>query len=65
MSDNFEVFDIMECGPYLVLRCETLPKPDVRPFTIAGCVAVWIEEDEGLPAEICLGDLANGVDFFL
>ena len=65
LSDNFDVFDIMECGPYLVLPCKTLPEPSIRPFTIAGCVAVWIEEDGGLPAEIGLGDLANGADLDL
>ena len=62
LGKEFGVYDIHIAGPYLVLYCNTLPAEEDRPFTIAGCVTVWLGEDEGLPAEIGLGDVGDGED---
>ena len=52
----------MISGPYLSLHCEKVPDPDDRPFTVAGCVAVWLSEDEPYPSELDLGDLGGSDD---
>ena len=65
LADNFGVSEMHECGPYLVLHCKILPEAEHRPFTVAGCVAVWLDDEEGIPAEIGLGDLADGDDMKL
>ena len=62
LGKEFGIFDIMEAGAYLVLFCKTVPDVNKRPFTIAGCVAIWLNEDEGLPPELGLGDLGGGLD---
>lgn len=62
---TFGVTDFLVSFPYLVLWCEDLPDLDTRPFTIAGCVAVWLEEGGSLPAELSLGDLGGGEDIAL
>ena len=63
--DNFSVSNMGDCGPCLVSRCKTLPEAGDRPFTVAGCVAVWLNWEKGLPAELSLGDLANGAELNL
>ena len=35
--------------PFLVLRCSEPPDPVERPFTVSGCVAVWIHMDDPVP----------------
>ena len=58
LDSEFGVSDFMMSGPYLVLYCNRIPDA----HTIAGCIAVWLEEGSPLPAEIKLGDLADGPD---
>ncbi|KAL8782426.1 MAG: hypothetical protein Q9213_005390 [Squamulea squamosa] len=48
----------MACGAFLVLFCPILPPIETRPFTIAGSVAVFIQEDDAVPANIHLGDFS-------
>lgn len=35
--------------PFLVLRCTELPDPVERPFTISGCIAIWLHMDDPVP----------------
>ncbi|KAL8769646.1 MAG: hypothetical protein Q9209_004443 [Squamulea sp. 1 TL-2023] len=62
--ENFSCGDIMACGTFLVLFCPVLPPIESRPFTIAGSVAVFIQEDDAVPADIHLGDFSgfNGLE---
>ncbi|KAL8837875.1 MAG: hypothetical protein Q9170_002350 [Blastenia crenularia] len=61
LESHFDCTDYMTCGPFLVLFCGTLPAEHFRPFTIADCVTVWVQEDDAaLPAELSLGDSASG-----
>jgi hypothetical protein len=62
LFENFEVFDLMICLPFLILRCMGAPPPpDKRPFSIAGCIAVWIGVDDPLPTFLP-GDISSNQD---
>ncbi|KAL8853276.1 MAG: hypothetical protein Q9221_001887 [Calogaya cf. arnoldii] len=63
LCDEYRVMDFLEAIPYLVLWCSeaALPDPIRRPFTIAGCVAVWLEEGSALPSDLSPYDL-SGLD---
>jgi len=62
LLEHYGVDDMMMSGPYLVLFCKIVPDSEARPTTIAGCIAIWLSEDEELPYEIGLGDLAGADD---
>ncbi|KIX09744.1 uncharacterized protein Z518_00825 [Rhinocladiella mackenziei CBS 650.93] len=50
LSENFEVVELLITLPFLILRCNGAPPPpDKRPFSVAGCIAVWIGFDEPVP----------------
>ncbi|KAL9020027.1 MAG: hypothetical protein Q9185_002715 [Variospora sp. 1 TL-2023] len=65
LSKEFSVNSVMESGPYLVLTCDVVPEPASRPFTIAGCVAVWLKEGEAMPGELMIGDSGEAADIRL
>ena len=45
---------------FLILYCEcSVPSPDSRPFIIAECIGVWLQEGDDLPLELFLGDLSG------
>lgn len=47
LNHHYNVVEILYCGHFLVLGCEgELPPDDKRPFSIAGCIAIWKTEDE-------------------
>jgi hypothetical protein len=50
LYENFDVVELLIAVPFLILRCSDAPPPaDKRPFSVAGCVAVWIGFDETVP----------------
>jgi hypothetical protein len=50
LCENFEVIELLITLPFLILRCKNTPPPsDKRPFSVAGCIAVWIGCDEPVP----------------
>ena len=65
LHHEFGVTGFIISGPYLVLYCNQIAEVNTRPFTIAVCMAVWLEEVTALPAELSLGDPANGSDIEL
>ena len=53
LGDQYGVVDITQMGVYLEMRCKSvLPEPAVRPFTVAGCLAVWLLKESRIPSEI-------------
>ncbi|KAK1766322.1 hypothetical protein QBC33DRAFT_116863 [Phialemonium atrogriseum] len=47
LNHHYNVVEILYCDHFLVLGCEgELPPDDKRPFSIAGCIAIWKTEDE-------------------
>lgn len=64
--ENFNVIEITKAGPYLVCVCyKVVPDVATRPFTIVGCVIVWLNESNGFPHDIGLGgiDRRNDLKF--
>ena len=46
--------------PFPILYCEdSVPSPDSRPFMIAGCIGVWLEEGDDSPLELFPGNLSG------
>lgn len=53
--------ELQQSGLFLVLWCrDSVPEPNARPFTVAGCIAVWKIQDENVPSEILPKDLGQG-----
>ncbi|OJD19516.1 hypothetical protein AJ78_00487 [Emergomyces pasteurianus Ep9510] len=48
LRKHFGMEDMWVLPPFLVLRGPEPPDPADRPFTIAGCIAVWLSLDEPL-----------------
>lgn len=47
LGENFDVVEMAEDFPFLVLRCRgKAPPEDKRPFTIAGAIAVWQSNED-------------------
>ena len=59
LQANFKVCEMMHSGPWLILPCKEIPELAARPFTAAGCIAVWLSENEPYPAELALGDISQ------
>jgi hypothetical protein len=58
LYENFEVVELLITLPFLILRCnDAPPPPDKRPFSVAGCIAVWIGFDEPVPCFL-LGNMS-------
>jgi hypothetical protein len=55
MDRKYRVDDIQHSGPFLVLRSDEVPSQDMRPFTIGGCLAIWLTRNQPLPREIMIG----------
>jgi hypothetical protein len=55
MDRKYNVDDIQHSGPFLILRSDKIPSQDMRPFTIGGCLAVWLTHNQPLPREIMIG----------
>lgn len=49
VQKHFGVTDLWICQPFIVLRGEDIPDPADRPFTVAGCIAVWRGLDDPIP----------------
>jgi hypothetical protein len=62
---KYGVDDIQHCGPFLILRCDKVPSQDMRPFTIGGCLGVWLTRTQPLPYEILMGQIGIGADIEL
>ena len=62
MRTTYKVGTMDICFPFLILYCEgSVPTPDSRPFTIAGCIGVWLEEGDNFPLELFPGNLSGQV----
>lgn len=59
LKKHYTVQEIQHSGPFLILECDKVPELHARPFTVAGCVAVWLSEEEPYPPELGLGDLSQ------
>jgi hypothetical protein len=62
LQKHFGVADMSILPPFLILRCETLPEPDLRPFTISRYIAVWLDMDEPMPP-IIPGLMGGQIDY--
>ncbi|KAI4125324.1 MAG: hypothetical protein LQ347_005418 [Umbilicaria vellea] len=61
LSKIYGVFDMQISLPYLILFCRHgIPSQDQRPFSIAGCIAVWLKEGDAVPGDIAIGDWGQG-----
>ncbi|KAL9101520.1 MAG: hypothetical protein Q9163_003230 [Psora crenata] len=62
MRTTYNVGTMDICFPFLILYCEdSVPGPDSRPFMIAGCIGVWLEEGDDFPLELFPGNLSGQV----
>ena len=62
LLEHYTAYDVLYAGPYMVMTCREVPPFDKRPFTIAGCVAVWLDEEEEYPPDILIGDMRDDFD---
>jgi hypothetical protein len=60
MDKTYGVDDIQHSGPFLILRSDKVPSQDMRPFTIGGCLAIWLTRDQLPPREIMIGTIGMG-----
>ena len=61
MREEYRVVEVQQSALFIVLWCrEPLPEPNARPFTVAGCIAVWKTEDEDVPPEVLPKDFGDG-----
>jgi hypothetical protein len=43
--------------PFLIQWCEHgIPTQNERPFSIGGCIAVWLNNDDVVPRDLSIGD---------
>ncbi|KAK2787197.1 hypothetical protein FQN53_005621 [Emmonsiellopsis sp. PD_33] len=49
LQEHFGVEDMWVMPPFLVLRCPGQPDPTDRPFTVSGCIAIWLSMEEPVP----------------
>ncbi|KAK2797114.1 hypothetical protein FQN50_009305 [Emmonsiellopsis sp. PD_5] len=49
LHKHYGVEDMWVMPPFLVLRCPEKPDPTDRPFTISGCIAIWLSMNEPVP----------------
>jgi len=63
LGAKYGIYEMQISHPFLLLWCRHgIPLQDQRPFSIAGCIAVWLEEGDPLPGDIMIGDMGNGDD---
>jgi hypothetical protein len=63
LDEKYGVYEIWISGIFLILTCrDEAPPSDSRPFTIAGCIAVWLSADDNYPFGLLSPDLAEGED---
>lgn len=56
--EKFGIFAMQLSLPFLIFWCrDGIPAQNERPFSISGCVAVWLDKDRHVPAEIPIGDM--------
>ena len=61
LGRRFRVTEMQESQPFLILWCRGgVPTQDERPFSIAGCIAVWLEEGAATPEDLSIGDFGEG-----
>lgn len=64
LNKNFGVVDMYLMTPFLILRCaDETPAFYDRPFTVAGCMAVWIGRDDPVPT-VQPGNMSATDDIF-
>lgn len=62
MRTTYNVGTMDICFPFLILYCkDSVPSPETRPFTIAGCIGVWLEEGDNFPLELFPGNFSGQV----
>lgn len=60
LEQKYGVDDLQNSGPYLILRGDEVPSQDMRPFTIGGCLAIWLTRSQPLPREIMIDHIGMG-----
>lgn len=64
LNKNFGVVDMYLTTPFLILRCgDEPPTFYTRPFSVAGCMAVWIGIDDQVPS-VQPGNMSATDDIF-
>lgn len=63
---KYGVHEMQESLPFLILWCRGgIPPQDKRPFSIAGCIAVWLNEGDPVPGDISIGDWGEADDIVI
>ncbi|MCJ1230307.1 hypothetical protein MMC12_006979 [Toensbergia leucococca] len=66
LSKNYRIFEIQVSFPYLILFCrDGIPPQEKRPLSIAGCIAVWLNEDDAVPGDVSIGDFGECDDIVI
>ena len=60
LQEKFNIAQLQVSQPFLVLWCKDgTPSQDERPFSIAGCISVWLNKDDPMPADLIVGDMGG------
>ena len=63
MCKQYGLNEIFESGVFLYLTCTGVAPPsNLRPFTVAGCIAVWLSNNDSYPFNLFPPDFAEGDD---
>ena len=57
LNEKFCITEMQMSQPFLILWCEHgIPAQNERPFSIGGCIAVWLNKDDAVPGDLSIGD---------
>jgi hypothetical protein len=60
LQEKFNITQLQVSQPFLVLWCKDgILSQDERPFSIAGCISVWLNKDDPMPADLIVGDMGG------
>lgn len=62
LGDTYNVSMVDISFSFLILYCEeSVPSPEPRPFTIAGCIGVWLKVGDDFPLELFPGNISGRI----
>jgi hypothetical protein len=60
LADTYKVAELQISQPFLILWCKGgVPDQHQRPFSIVGCIAVWLDEGDEVPGDLSIGDFGG------
>ena len=60
LNEKYDITELQITPPFLLLWCRRgVPPLEERPFSIAGCIAVWLEKDDPIPADLIIGNFGG------